>query len=174
MILTSEFVFVPNHTFTHTSVPDVGVRLLQLNTTLPPATVAPPAVTCTWKLPDAPAARLTAGGITCDTHRLPAGARLKVSLTLPVLVSTVLVVITIVEFMFADFLPTVLGVIGAFGRIWKARTNDELHDYVQVHATGLAPILVFELAHEGNFKPTRPLRDSLKMSRAYVKQTLGF
>ncbi len=33
---------------------------------------------------------------------------------------------------------------------------------------------VIELAHEGNFKPTRPLRDSLKMSRAYVKQTLGF
>ena len=33
---------------------------------------------------------------------------------------------------------------------------------------------VIELAHEGNFKPTRPLRDSLKMSRAYVKQTLGY
>ncbi len=33
---------------------------------------------------------------------------------------------------------------------------------------------VIELAHEGGFKPTRPLRDSLKMSRAYVKQTLGF
>jgi hypothetical protein len=33
---------------------------------------------------------------------------------------------------------------------------------------------VIELAHEGKFKPTRPLRDSLKMSRAYVKQTLGF
>ncbi|MCL5282735.1 MAG: sugar phosphate isomerase/epimerase [Planctomycetes bacterium] len=33
---------------------------------------------------------------------------------------------------------------------------------------------VIELAHEGNFKPTRPLRESLKMSRAYVKQTLGF
>jgi sugar phosphate isomerase/epimerase len=33
---------------------------------------------------------------------------------------------------------------------------------------------VIELAHEGNFKPTRPLRDSLKMSRAYVKETLDF
>ncbi len=33
---------------------------------------------------------------------------------------------------------------------------------------------VIELAHEGNFKPTRPLRESLKMSRAYVRQTLGF
>jgi sugar phosphate isomerase/epimerase len=33
---------------------------------------------------------------------------------------------------------------------------------------------VIELAHEANFKPTRPLRESLKMSRAYVRQTLGF
>jgi sugar phosphate isomerase/epimerase len=33
---------------------------------------------------------------------------------------------------------------------------------------------VIELAHEGNFKPTRPLRESLKMSRACVRQTLGF
>ncbi len=33
---------------------------------------------------------------------------------------------------------------------------------------------VIELAHEGGFKTTRPLRESLKMSRAYVKQTLGF
>ncbi len=34
--------------------------------------------------------------------------------------------------------------------------------------------VVIELAHEGNSKPTRPLRESLKMSRAYVRQTLGF
>jgi sugar phosphate isomerase/epimerase len=33
---------------------------------------------------------------------------------------------------------------------------------------------VIELAHERNFQPTRPLRDSLKMSRAYVRKTLGF
>ena len=33
---------------------------------------------------------------------------------------------------------------------------------------------VIELAHEGNFKPTRPLRDSLRMSRAYVRKTLNF
>jgi sugar phosphate isomerase/epimerase len=33
---------------------------------------------------------------------------------------------------------------------------------------------VIELAHEADFKPTRPLRESLKMSRAYVRQTLGF
>lgn len=33
---------------------------------------------------------------------------------------------------------------------------------------------VIELAHESNFKPTRPLRDSFKMSRAYVKRTMGY
>ena len=33
---------------------------------------------------------------------------------------------------------------------------------------------VIELAHERNFKPTRPLRESFKMSRAYVRQTMGF
>jgi sugar phosphate isomerase/epimerase len=33
---------------------------------------------------------------------------------------------------------------------------------------------VIELAHERDFKPTRPLRESIKMSRAHVRQTLGF
>jgi sugar phosphate isomerase/epimerase len=33
---------------------------------------------------------------------------------------------------------------------------------------------VIELAHEGNFKPTRPLRESLKMSREFVRRTLGY
>lgn len=33
---------------------------------------------------------------------------------------------------------------------------------------------VIELAHERNFKPTRPLRESLRMSRAHVRKTLGF
>ena len=35
-------------------------------------------------------------------------------------------------------------------------------------------IAVIELAHESGFKLTRPLRESLKMSRAYVRTTLGF
>ena len=33
---------------------------------------------------------------------------------------------------------------------------------------------IIELAHEGNFKPTRPLRDSLTISREYVRKTLGY
>jgi sugar phosphate isomerase/epimerase len=41
----------------------------------------------------------------------------------------------------------------------------------EVNFSGAA---VIELAHERNFKPTRPLRESLKMSRAYVRQTLRF
>jgi sugar phosphate isomerase/epimerase len=33
---------------------------------------------------------------------------------------------------------------------------------------------MIELAHEGGFKPTRPLRESWKMSREFVRKTLGF
>jgi sugar phosphate isomerase/epimerase len=33
---------------------------------------------------------------------------------------------------------------------------------------------VIELAHEGDFKPTRPLRESLKMSRDFVRRVLGY
>jgi sugar phosphate isomerase/epimerase len=33
---------------------------------------------------------------------------------------------------------------------------------------------VIELAHEREFQPTRPLRDSLKISRQFVRQTLGY
>ena len=33
---------------------------------------------------------------------------------------------------------------------------------------------IIELAHEGSFKPTRPLRESLKISREFVRQTMGY
>jgi sugar phosphate isomerase/epimerase len=33
---------------------------------------------------------------------------------------------------------------------------------------------VIELAHERDFKPTRPLRESLKISRQFVRRTLGY
>jgi sugar phosphate isomerase/epimerase len=33
---------------------------------------------------------------------------------------------------------------------------------------------IVELAHEKDFKPTRPLRESVKLSREYVRKTLGF
>lgn len=40
----------------------------------------------------------------------------------------------------------------------------------RIHFRGDA---VIELAHERDFVPTRPLRDSLKMSREYVRNTMG-
>jgi sugar phosphate isomerase/epimerase len=33
---------------------------------------------------------------------------------------------------------------------------------------------VIELAHESDFQPTRPLRESLKMSRAFVRRVMGY
>jgi sugar phosphate isomerase/epimerase len=32
---------------------------------------------------------------------------------------------------------------------------------------------IIELAHEANFKPTRPIRESLKISREFVRKTMG-
>ena len=34
--------------------------------------------------------------------------------------------------------------------------------------------IVIELAHENSFIPTRPIRESLKMSRDYVRTTMGY
>ncbi len=34
--------------------------------------------------------------------------------------------------------------------------------------------LVIELAHEGGFVPTRPIKESLKMSREYMQDTMGY
>ena len=41
----------------------------------------------------------------------------------------------------------------------------------EIHFQGDA---VIELAHERDFKPTRPLRESLKISRQFVRKTLGY
>ncbi len=61
---------------------------------------------------------------------------------------------------------------------WSEAMGEGNMDYVAIgkalQEVKFSGDAVIELAHEGNFKPTRPLRDSLKMSRAYVKQTLGF
>ncbi len=34
--------------------------------------------------------------------------------------------------------------------------------------------LVIELAHEGGFIPTRPIKESLKMSREYMQESMGY
>lgn len=41
----------------------------------------------------------------------------------------------------------------------------------EIHFQGDA---IIELAHEQDFKPTRPLRESLKISRNFVRKTLGY
>jgi sugar phosphate isomerase/epimerase len=43
-----------------------------------------------------------------------------------------------------------------------------------LRAVGFRGDLVIELAHPGNFKLTRPLRESLKMSREYVRRVMGY
>lgn len=61
---------------------------------------------------------------------------------------------------------------------WSEAVGEGDMDYVAIgkalRAVNFCGDAVIELAHERNFKPTRPLRESLKMSRAYVKETLGF
>ncbi|MBN2315491.1 MAG: sugar phosphate isomerase/epimerase [Sedimentisphaerales bacterium] len=61
---------------------------------------------------------------------------------------------------------------------WSEAVGEGDMDYVAIgkalHAVNFCGDAVIELAHERNFKPTRPLRESLRMSRAYVKETLGF
>jgi hypothetical protein len=52
----------------------------------------------------------------------------------------------------SDFVPTVVAVIDAFGRVWKVRTEDDLRAYVERNRTHLPSILLFELSHEG--RPT--------------------
>ncbi|MHC4120206.1 MAG: sugar phosphate isomerase/epimerase family protein [Planctomycetota bacterium] len=61
---------------------------------------------------------------------------------------------------------------------WSEAVGEGNMDYVAIgralYAAGFSGDAVIELAHERNFKPTRPLRESLRMSRAYVKKTLRF
>jgi sugar phosphate isomerase/epimerase len=61
---------------------------------------------------------------------------------------------------------------------WSEAMGEGNMDYVAIgkalREVKFSGDAVIELAHEANFKPTRPLRESLKMSRAYVRQTLGF
>jgi len=61
---------------------------------------------------------------------------------------------------------------------WSEAMGEGDMDYVAIgkalREVGFSGDTVIELAHERDFRPTRPLRDSLRMSRAYVRQTLGF
>jgi sugar phosphate isomerase/epimerase len=61
---------------------------------------------------------------------------------------------------------------------WCEAMGEGDMDYVAIgqalRNAGFSGDAVIELAHERDFKTTRPLRDSLRMSRAYVRTTLGF
>ena len=54
---------------------------------------------------------------------------------------------------FADVAPTIVGVIGGFGDVWKSRNDNETAAYVAAHRTHLPALLLFELAHEGRAIP---------------------
>jgi sugar phosphate isomerase/epimerase len=61
---------------------------------------------------------------------------------------------------------------------WSEAVGEGATDYVAIgkalHAINFSGDAVIELAHERGFKLTRPLRESLKMSRVYVRETLGY
>jgi len=61
---------------------------------------------------------------------------------------------------------------------WSEAVGEGDMDYVAIgqalRVSRFSGDAVIELAHESNFKLTRPLRDSLRMSRNYIRKTLNF
>jgi sugar phosphate isomerase/epimerase len=61
---------------------------------------------------------------------------------------------------------------------WPEAMGEGNTDYVaigrELHKINFSGDAVIELAHENGFKLTRPLRESLKISREYVRKTLGY
>jgi sugar phosphate isomerase/epimerase len=61
---------------------------------------------------------------------------------------------------------------------WSEAMGEGDMDYVAIgkalHEIGFCGPAVIELAHEGQFKLTRPLRESLKISREFVRKTMGY
>jgi sugar phosphate isomerase/epimerase len=61
---------------------------------------------------------------------------------------------------------------------WSEALGEGDMDYAGIAAAlreiNFAGHAIIELAHERDFKPTRPLRESLKMSREFVRKTLGY
>jgi hypothetical protein len=53
-----------------------------------------------------------------------------------------------------DLAPVVTAVVEGFGELWKAGGDAPLADYVAAHRPALAPLLLFELAHEGRPTPS--------------------
>jgi len=61
---------------------------------------------------------------------------------------------------------------------WSEAMGEGNTDYQAIgkalHDVGFHGLAVIELAHEKNFKPTRPIRESLKISREFVRKVLGY
>ena len=61
---------------------------------------------------------------------------------------------------------------------WSEAMGEGDMDYAAIgralHAISFSGPAVIELAHEWQFKTTRPLRESLKISRQFVRKTLGY
>lgn len=61
---------------------------------------------------------------------------------------------------------------------WSEAMGEGTMDYRAIgkalHDVGFHGDAVIELAHERDFKPTRPLRESLKISREFVRRVLGY
>jgi len=61
---------------------------------------------------------------------------------------------------------------------WPEAMGEGSMDYAAIGKAlkeiGFSGHAVIELAHEGGFKPTRPIRESLKLSRQFVRKTLGY
>jgi sugar phosphate isomerase/epimerase len=61
---------------------------------------------------------------------------------------------------------------------WSEAMGEGDMDYVAIgkalHEVNFSGDAMIELAHERGFKLTRPLRESLKMSREFVRETLGY
>ena len=61
---------------------------------------------------------------------------------------------------------------------WPESLGEGDVDFVEMgevlHSIDFDGDLVIELAHEGGFVPTRPIRESLKMSRAYMRETMAY
>ncbi len=61
---------------------------------------------------------------------------------------------------------------------WSEAMGEGCTDFQAIgkalHDVPFSGIAVIELAHETGFHPTRPLRESLKLSREFVRKTLGY
>lgn len=61
---------------------------------------------------------------------------------------------------------------------WSEAVGEGVTDFTAIgkalHKVQFQGDVVIELAHEADFKPTRPLRESLKISRACVRRLMGY